>query len=599
LTQMLPVLDLYPRLQYAYVLRDEPFHNGVKSFGYSDEEKAEFAKKYEYGLPLDPDIARADSQRWLDLLTFRSDYFLVGWRKVYKWTKELNASFPIAINHDSHNTFGGGFGQDSKIAIDDVFHWGADWVDAISFDIYPYLMTDFRYGPNRYQKLPRMAPTHYGFAFMRDLATAYHKPLGFFVGTYNPEWYDLPPEGAGQYWMEREMAYTAIAAGCDYLVTGIDIPIDWRHWDDFGDAMRVVRKVGEPLAHTHAIPARAAMLYPRTQTLVLQEEYFNVSQSYEAFLRAFGELDLIHEEQVEAGKLKDYQVLVMFDVKLLPGKVAAEISKFVEGGGTVISDCVANLDENRMPADAMEKLFGVKHAQTGRILWPAEVRQMRPAPEVKKPRVPGKSVGSKPTTKPATRKILTTLPMPPSFVGTPATQPTARLAGSALGIEMDIPLVSPRPCITTSGKVLLQTSLGDPGVIKSGYGKGNLYLLGFCLQDTAYEALRSRDTKASAALAELMAAMAEQSGVRSHVHSSNPDVEAAVRTSDHDAFLIIVSHEAADGASHVWVRDLPFVVDKIVDVASGRDITVQRGRERVELEVEAPTGVTRLLHLLP
>src|SRR5437762_3134448 len=83
----------------------------VGSFGMTDDEKSEFTKKYHYVLPLDPDIARANPERWLDMLTFRSDYFLVGWHKVYKMTKDLN-DFTIAINHDSHNTFGGGFGQD-------------------------------------------------------------------------------------------------------------------------------------------------------------------------------------------------------------------------------------------------------------------------------------------------------------------------------------------------------------------------------------------------------------------------------------------------------------------------------------------------------
>ena len=50
----------------------------------------------------------------------------------------------------------------------------------------------------------------------------------------------------------------------------------------------------------------------------LQEEYFNVGLSYELFLRAFGELDILHEEQVTDDALDGYQVLVLFDVKLLP-----------------------------------------------------------------------------------------------------------------------------------------------------------------------------------------------------------------------------------------------------------------------------------------
>src|SRR5439155_24283991 len=115
------------------------------------------------------------------------------------------------------------------------------------------------------------------------------------------------------------------------------------------------------------------------------------------------ELDLIHEEQLESGKLKDYQILVLFDVKLLPAKAAKQIADFVQNGGTVIADCVPVLDENRLATDSMEKLFGVRNTQTGRILWPAEVKQMLPPkPGIKKPRNPLKTPSTKAATQPAT-----------------------------------------------------------------------------------------------------------------------------------------------------------------------------------------------------
>src|SRR5437762_5862293 len=239
-----------------------------------------------------------------------------------------------------------------------------------TFDIYPYLMLDFRYGPNRKLKLPRMAQTHFAFAQMRNLTTTFGKKLGFWVGTYNPEWYDLPKEGLAQYWMEREMACTAVANGADSLIGGIGIPIDQHHWDDFGQSMRVLGKVGVQVLKAPKTRARAAMLFPRTQTLQLQEEYWNVAQSYEAFLRAFGELDVIHEDQLSSGDaLNEYKILVLFDVKLLPDKVADRIAAFVGSGGVVIADCVPQMDEYRRPLGTMKKLFGVSDAQTDRILW--------------------------------------------------------------------------------------------------------------------------------------------------------------------------------------------------------------------------------------
>src|SRR4029078_190578 len=138
---------------------------------------------------------------------------------------------------------------------------------------------------------PRMSQYHYGFAHMRNLTESFDKKLGFWFGTYHPEWYHLDEEMRGQYWEEREMCYSAVAAGADYLVGGLNIPIDSKHWEDFGDAMKVLHKAGAELLAAKKIKARAAMLFPRTQYVQLQEEYWNVGQSFEAFGRAFGELD--------------------------------------------------------------------------------------------------------------------------------------------------------------------------------------------------------------------------------------------------------------------------------------------------------------------
>src|SRR5206468_429714 len=73
-TGMIPHLDQYPRLQYTYMVQDEPFHEGYKSFGYTDAEKAAFEKRFGYRLPPDPEPVRLAPKIWQDLLTFRSDY---------------------------------------------------------------------------------------------------------------------------------------------------------------------------------------------------------------------------------------------------------------------------------------------------------------------------------------------------------------------------------------------------------------------------------------------------------------------------------------------------------------------------------------------
>ena len=92
LMQMLPALDPYPRLQHAFMLQDEPFHAGIKSFGHTDQEKAAFEKKYGYRLVNDDEGIRMSPTVWQDVLTFRSDYFPV----VAKTTKFSKSSTPAS-----------------------------------------------------------------------------------------------------------------------------------------------------------------------------------------------------------------------------------------------------------------------------------------------------------------------------------------------------------------------------------------------------------------------------------------------------------------------------------------------------------------------
>jgi hypothetical protein len=112
------------RLYNVFAYQDEPFHWGPKSFGYNDEVKAEFKKRYGYDLPPDLDAARGDARKWLDVINFRSDDFPDAWRQVYPILKELAPGSKITLTHDSHNTFGAGYSSHAELAIDDVFHCG-------------------------------------------------------------------------------------------------------------------------------------------------------------------------------------------------------------------------------------------------------------------------------------------------------------------------------------------------------------------------------------------------------------------------------------------------------------------------------------------
>ena len=572
-----------PRLYNAFTYQDEPFHWGPQSFGYGDAVKAAFKERYGYDLPPDLESIRNDPKQWLDVINFRSDNFPVGWRQVYRAIKETAPSFKAVLTHDSHNTFGAGYSSHCEIAIDDVFHWGGDFADMFVFDIYPYMMFDFRFGECAQLPKPRISQTHYSFAQMRNLTRAYGKELGFWVGTYNPAWFGhyLCPELAAMHWSEREMSATAVAHGADFLLTGYKIPVDAGHWDSFGEGLRLIQKTGGRLLDAPKVKAKACMLFPRTHYIQMQEEYFNVGLSFELFLRAFGELDVLHEEQAVDGTgsagipavLEDYDILVLFDVKLLPKAIAEHIAAFVNNGGVVIADCVPSLDEHKERLAVMEDLFGVTDAETGRIVRSGHW-------------VPYKS-------------------MAPLWANRPENPPdesvftTDALKGEALGQALDVRLISPRPCKVTTGEVLIETASGQPGVVGRTVGQGKVFLLGFCLQDTYFKTWQDDNIAARGQLRGLLRAMTDAAGIRPHVRSSNPDIEAAIRGNAREGFLFVINHEAPAPETTVELADLDFAIGRITDLATGEEVAFQKEDGAVRLTQSVPLGEFRLLNVRP
>ncbi len=563
-----------PRLYNAFIYQDEPFHWGPQSFGNNPEVKAEFEKRYGYELPPDLDSIRDDPRKWGDVIDFRSGYFPDGWRQVYDIVKDINPNFKAILTHDSHNTFGAGYSSHSEIAIDDVFHWGGDFADMFVFDIYPYMMFDFRFGRPAELPKPRISQTHYAFAQMRNLTQSHGKELGFWVGTYNPAWFKayFCPELEAMHWTEREMSMTAVAHGADYLLTGYKIPVDPGHWQSFGEGLRLLQKAGPRLLEAPKLKAKACMLFPRSQYIQLQHEYFNVGLSFELFLRAFGELDILHEDQVTDDTLCGYELLALFDVELLPVNVAQHIAAFVRNGGTVIADCVPRLNAARQPMPIMENLFGVENAQSGRIRRTGHY-------------VPYKTQA-------------------PIWANRPEDYPdetiyaTDKLKDEALGTPLDLTLVSPRPCAATTAHVLATTAAGQPAVLQRKVDLGHAFLLGFCLQDTYFKTWEDNNPAARTQLRALLRAMTQAAGIRPHVASSNPDIEAAVRANDDEGFLFVINHEAKDPAATIRLADLPFRIGGITDLGTGEAITfTEETDDGLALNAAVPLGEVLLCHL--
>jgi hypothetical protein len=315
------------------------------------------------------------------------------------------------------------------------------------------------------------------------------------------------------------------------------------------------------------------MLFPRTHTIQLQEEYFNVGLSFELFLRAFGELDILHEEQITDDDLDGYEILVLFDVKLLAKAVAERIASFVRKGGIVIADCVPQMDAYKRPMTTMKELFGVKAAKTGRIR-----RSGHWVPRTKADPYWANRPGNPPD-----ESVFT----------------TDTLKGTALGQSFDLMLVSPRPCTVTTAEVLIKTTSGQPGVLHRRVGTGRAFLLGFCVQDTYFKSWRDEKQASRAQLRGLIRAMTEIAGVRPHVYSSNPDIEASVRANEREGFLFIINHETKTPETIVRLADLDFEIGRIVNLADAGPVLFRHKQGLAELTVSAPLGQTRLLHIRP
>jgi hypothetical protein len=563
------------RVYTVFPFQDEPFHAGPSAFDFSSDAKAEFNRRYGYGMPASLEAARNDPKQWLDLLNFQSETFRDGWRQVYRIVKAFDPRPKIVLTHDSHGTFGAGVNSDSQVAIDDVFHWGGDFADMFIYDIYPYTMFDYRYGEFGRLPQPRISQLHYTIAQLRNVTTAYRKELAFWVGTYNKAWFKdfLSPAKQQEYWGERELAYTAIAQGANYLVTGLDVPEDARHWEDLGQGMRVIQKAGPGVLLAPKVKAKAGFVFPRSQYLQLQEECFNVGLSFELFLRAFGELDIVHEDQLKENQLAGYQVLVLCDVKLLAAEAAKNLDRFVRRGGVVIADCVPQLDEYKRPLDTLAPLFGVRSAATERSLqaghWiPYTTREAVLAHAT--PADPKKA--------------------PPAL---------AVVAGKAFGRSYDFKVASPRTCELTEGKVSLRLKSGQPALISHRTCRGRAYLLGFCLQDSYFQTYRDADPAARNKLCRLIGDVFRDANVRSHIRSSNPDIEASVRADSTQGYVFLINHEATDLQVTVQLADLGFRVRHIVDVESAEPARLRSARGAMEFAATVPFGSTRLFRLTP
>jgi hypothetical protein len=561
-----------PGLSYLFCYQDEPFHVSATSFDRSAAAQTEFRRRYRYDMPADTEATRENSKQWLDLLNFQSDTFPDGWKQIYKTVKQQLPDVKVILTHDSHSPFGAGVGSNEKLAMDDVFHWGAEFADLIVFDIYPYMMFDFRYGEFGKIRKPRLSQMHFALAQLRNVTYFYGKELGFWFGTFNRKWFKefMGPELKRESWSEAEICHTAVAHGANYLVSGYKVPEDKAHWDTLGKSLSPLHNAMPELLDCPKVRAKACFIFPRTQYLQLQQEYWNVAVAYEMFQQAFGELDCLHEEQVAKDGLHDYEMVVMFDVELLPEPVARRIADFVNAGGVVIADCVPRMDAFRNPMPLLQELFGVENSPVNRV-----ARTGVFVPKLEKPRW---------------------------FVEPTAGQdedlaPGAIVRGNAWGKEFYFRVVSPRSVKVSTSKVLLTSDGGAPALMYRNSGKGHAYLLGFCMQDTCFATSKDEDAASRSALQDLLWSITQQTGVMPSVRSTNPQIEASLRANSTDAFVFVINHEANQPKTQVSVSKPPFVVTAVRSLTDGHDIEYRQVSGRIFFDLEVSRDKPQLLRL--
>jgi len=230
------------------------------------------------------------------------------------------------------------------------------------------------------------------------------------------------------------------------------------------------------------------------------------------------------------------------------------------------------MNEFRKPMTIMEELFGVTESATGRIVRTGhyiDFKTEEPSWDFRDENAPDET-------------IIT----------------IDRLNGNIFGQALDMSIVGPRLCRTTSGTVLAMTAGGKPAVLTKTTGKGRVFLLGFCLQDSYFKTWQDNNSEDRSQLRGLLITLTENAGVRSHVWSSNPDIEAAVRANDSDGFLFVINHEAKGPNTIVRLAGLDFTIGGIIDLETGGNVSLERKDEAVELNVTAAHDNAKIFRLV-
>jgi len=142
------------------------------------------------------------------------------------------------------------------------------------------------------------------------------------------------------------------------------------YWSDLRGAYDGVAAITRQLAAAEHIIApgktrktRVALLYSISSDLWQPFGYVHMLErrlTYFALIHEQFLVDMLTEEDVDAGGLADYDVLYVTD-PCVKRTAAAAIGRWVKGGGTLYGSCGAgSFDELGRPADGLNEVFGIR-----------------------------------------------------------------------------------------------------------------------------------------------------------------------------------------------------------------------------------------------
>lgn len=323
-----------------------------------------FRKKYGYQMPEWSEVTDVHGKKRYDLFDFLGDYYQKAFKDTYdavltyrKWV-QANHVFALvgAGQYSTHFSFA------------DDFKW-FPYCDTFEFDCYNYMYAHFA-GAEK----ARFHQFHFAFARYRNLASYYKKQLGFFVQLDDRDYpHDIEPIKA-----PCEILYTAIAHNAKTFHTmykptfSNNFGLRQERWEIFGKELKRIRKASPLLKKLNKPQAKIAMFFPHTNWVInpqqkqlppgyvgigfyhKEERPFNKwyptgytpFNSYEFFLRYFGECDVIEERIVEKDGIQNYQLIALLDTEYIHQAAAQNIERFVENGGILILDRIPCFNQN-------------------------------------------------------------------------------------------------------------------------------------------------------------------------------------------------------------------------------------------------------------